>query len=59
MLSLKLFFLLRFDEKNCLQPDLNPGLLACLAEALPLDQGLKWNLTEKRYWDIDLFDSKI
>ena len=37
------------NEKNIwLQGESNPGLLACLAEALPLDQGVNWILAEKK-----------
>ena len=41
-----------FDKENVkkwLQGDLNPGLLACLADVLPLDQGVKWISHKKIY----------
>ena len=53
-------YLLRISVKKMwkntwLQGDLNPGLLARLAEVLPLDQG-KWISHKKMYKEIDLLD---
>ena len=42
-----------FSKENVknirLQGVLNPGLLACLADVLPLDQGVKWISHKKIY----------
>ena len=48
------------NEKNIwLQGESNPGLLACLAEALPLDQGVNWILAEKKLMQYDLWSQQI
>ena len=43
-------------KNTWLQGDLNPGLLACLAEVLPLDQGVKWIPHKKIYLNTDLLE---
>ena len=35
------------EKYHWLHGESNPGLLTCLAEALPLDQGVNWILAEK------------
>ena len=49
----------KMKKKNWLQGESNPGLLARLAEALPLDQGVNWILQKKNSLKIDLSDYQI
>ena len=46
-------------KKKWLQGESNPGLLARLAEALPLDQGVNWILAEKKSLQYDLWSQQI
>ena len=46
-------------KKYCLQGDLNPGLLACLTEGLPLDQGVKWILKEIFFYTLVYWNLKF
>ena len=46
-------------KEKWLQGELNPGLLACLAEALPLDQGVNLILAEKKSFEYDLWSQQI
>ena len=39
-------------KKNLLQGDLKPKLQACLEEALPLDQGVKWIFLFDQYYTV-------
>ena len=49
----------KIEKNNWLQGELNPGLLARLAEALPLDQGVNWILAEKKSLQYDLWSQQI
>ena len=46
------------NEKKWLQGESNPGLLARLAEALPLDQGVNWIWAEKKILQYDLWSQQ-
>ena len=49
----------KIEKKNWLQGESKPGLLARLAEALPLDQGVNWILAEKKSLQYDLWSQQI